>query len=340
MFGPTLATYVGHGARIEDGIALDFGDPHAEIVAAAAGNVIAPLASFALLRFTGADAGSFLHSQLTCDVKALADARASYGGYCTAQGRLLANFLLWREADGYAMLLSRDIAAAIQRRLQMYVLRAKVQISDVSAEYAMLGLAGPDAARALGQAGMAAGSPFELRTSDGPLVIALPDNRYLAFVRPDGLAEQWAALTGAVRPVGTPCWAWLDIVHGAPWLTKATQEQFVPQMINLELLGGVSFRKGCYPGQEVVARTQYRGKTTRRMHLASVSDEPQAGAALYADALGDQACGTVVNAAQAPDGGWDLLAVLHPDATRGAIHMGAPDGATLALRELPYPIPA
>jgi len=154
------------------------------------------------------------------------------------------------------------------------------------------------------------------------------------------LAERWAALTTMLRPVGEPCWAWLEIVHGAPWITKATQEQFVPQMINLELLGGVSFHKGCYPGQEIVARTQYRSKTTRRMHLARVSVEPPAGAALYADALGDQACGTVVNAAPAPDGGWDLLAVLHPDATQSAIHLATRQGAMLTLREPPYPIPA
>ncbi len=319
---------------------LDFGDPRAELAAAAAGNVIAPLASLALLRFTGADAGPFLHSQLTCDVKALPTARAGYGGYCTAQGRLLANFLLWRDADGYAMLLMRDIAAAIQRRLQMYVLRAKVQISDAGGEYALLGLAGSEAARALRQAGLAAGDTFEVHTTDGTGIITLPGERHLAFVPSSALAERWAALTPALRPVGEPCWTWLDIIHGTPWITKATQEQFVPQMINLDLLGGVSFRKGCYPGQEVVARTQYRGKATRRMHLAHVSDEPQAGAALYADALGNQACGAVVNAAPAPDGGWDMLAVLHPDAPQGAIHLGALDGAPLRLRALPYPIPA
>ncbi|HEY9397745.1 MAG TPA: folate-binding protein, partial [Burkholderiales bacterium] len=106
--------------------------------------------------------------------------------------------------------------------------------------------------------------------------------------------------------------------------------------VNLELIGGVNFQKGCYPGQEVVARTQYRAKTRRRMHLAHVAVEAKPGMALYAASLGDQASGTVVSASPAPEGGWDVLLVLHPEALAATIQLGALTGPTLSLRDLPY----
>ncbi|MFO7190605.1 MAG: folate-binding protein YgfZ [Pseudomonadota bacterium] len=338
MSFPSLPAFAA--ARFVDGQVADFGDPAAELRAASHDSIIAPLSQFGVLRFSGADAGFFLHGQFSCDVKALVADKTTPGGYCTAQGRLLANFLLWRDADAFHILLARDILPAIYRRLQLYVLRAKVKIEDVSDHYAICGVAGPRAAEALRQAGLApADTPYGCVTDETAVCLALPGGRHLALIRTARFEQCWTALTQILKPVGQPCWAWLDVVNGLPWITAATQDQFVPQMVNLEALGGVSFQKGCYPGQEVVARTQYRATTRRRMYRAHVDAEARAGMALYADTLGEQSCGTVVNTAPAPEGGTELLAVLHPDAMAAtAIRLGAPDGPALALRELPYSV--
>jgi len=326
-------------ARFAGDLVVDFGDAAAELRATAVERVVAPLTQLTVLRFSGADAENFLQGQLTCDVAALRPGRATPGGYCTAQGRLLATFLLWREAEGYAMLLARDIAEAVQRRLQMYVLRAKVTIENAGAQWIALGLSGPQAAEALADPGFApAASDYAFGKAEGYALLTLPRGRYIALAVTDALEALWPGLTSSFKPVGTPCWQWLDIAHGLPWITAATQDKFVPQMVNLELIGGVNFQKGCYPGQEVVARTQYRARTHRRMHRAHVDAEAQAGMELYAASLGDQVCGAVVNAAPAPEGGCELLAVLHPEALNGTIHLASPDGAVLSLRELPYTI--
>jgi folate-binding protein YgfZ len=141
--------------------------------------------------------------------------------------------------------------------------------------------------------------------------------------------------------VGTPCWEWLEIRNGIPLLTPATQEQFVPQMANMEIIGAVNFQKGCYPGQEIVARTQYLGQSKRRMALAHVEAErpPQPGDELYASAVDAQPIGMVVNAQAAPDGGYDLLAVLQTaNISEGAVHLKSADGPPLGIQPLPYAV--
>ena len=146
-------------------------------------------------------------------------------------------------------------------------------------------------------------------------------------------------LVAELKPVGTPCWEWLDIRAGIPWITAATQEQFIPQMANLELIGGVNFKKGCYPGQEIVARTQYLGKVKRRMFLANVNAAalPIAGDPLFSTDPAAQESGMIVNAQSAPDGGYDVLAVLQTSSVEaGAVHLKAPDGPPLQFLALPY----
>ena len=323
--------------HITDDFVAHFGDAPTELQATAAESVIAPLSQFRVLRFSGDDAENFLQGQLTCDVKGLRALHATPGGYCTAQGRLLATFLLWREPDAFGMLIRDDIAAAVQRRLQMYVLRAKVKIADESAQRAVLGLSGSHAGAGLTRADIAPpGAPFAMTSAGDRMAIALPGGRYLVSIAAEELERAWSSFAATLKPVGSSCWDWLDVINGMPWITAATQEQFVPQMVNLEIIGGVNFQKGCYPGQEVVARTQYRAKTRRRMHLAHVAVEAKPGMELYAASLGDQASGTVVSAAPAPEGGWDVLAVLHPEALAAPIQLGALGGPALSLRDLPY----
>jgi hypothetical protein len=335
-------------ARIENGTVRDFGDPRAELETTAAGSILADLSHLAVLGFGGADARTFLHAQLTCDVETLPEDAATFGAYCTPKGRALANFLLWHEPDGFRMLLPRTLLAAIRKRLQTYVLRGKVEIRDGSNDRVVLGASGPAAPHALGSVvdGLPA-APLRLARRERCTAIALPGaQRFLLVVPlvvPLALAPQlWDRLSEQLRPVGTPCWEWLEITNGLPWISPATHDAFIPQMANLELIGGVSFRKGCYPGQEIVARTQHLGRAKRRLFLAHVNSDasPAPGLALYSDDLEEQSAGTIVNAAPAPGGGFDVLAVVQTaSAAHANVRLGSPSGASLRFRPLPYPLP-
>jgi len=331
------------GASIDNGIAMDFGDAGAELQAAYSGSVLADVSHLAVLDFSGDDSQSFLQGQVTCDVNSLAIGSSTYGGYCSANGRLLTDFLLWRRPTGYRMVLAGSIAGYARKRLLQYVLRAKVKIADPSDELVLLGAAGNAASAALDA--VFGEIPREVHRvqqgEHGASVITLSAARFLIVATPAHALRIQAGLTGALRPVGAPCWEWLDIRSGFPWITERTQEQFVPQMVNLELVGGVSFQKGCYPGQEIVARTQYRGKLKRRMFLANVAAEPSpaAGDELFSDDLPDQACGMVINAQRSPLGGYDLLAVVPIESRASStVHMKSSDGPVLRFLDLPYPV--
>lgn len=335
------------GARIapDSNVAsrVDFGRSEVELRSAQSGSVIAPLTHLATLGFAGADADAFLQGQVSCDVQGLDSAHAALGCYCTPQGRMLANFVLWRDGNDLRMALSADIAGAIQKRLRMFVLRSKVEISMSDADPVLLGVAGPAGARALGAAiGAAPAEPMNLRGDDRATAIGLPGGRFLVAIRAPRASALWEELTATLEPVGTAAWQWLDIIAGMPLVTLPTQDQFVPQMANLELIGGISFQKGCYTGQEVIARAQHRGKVKRRLYLAHV-----AGAAAQAgDRVvgvggddGEPAGGMVVNAAPSPEGGSDVLAVLQSASLgAGTLRLHAADGPVLELRALPYGI--
>ncbi len=300
-------------------------------------------AGLGLIRVAGDDAATFLHSQLTNAVEDLSEGTARLAGYCSAKGRLQASFLMWRDADGIVLQLSADILPAIQKRLTMFVLRAKAKLADVSAAHQIVGVAGAGAAAALAKAGLPAPDvAWATASAGGATVIRLPDAagqpRWQVVL--DGAGAALTALAGGLPAAGPAVWEWLDIRAGLPRIVAATQEQFVPQMINFELLGGVNFRKGCYPGQEIVARSQYRGTLKRRMWLVHGEGEvPAAAAEVFRPDDPGQPCGMIVNAASAPQGGWDGLAELKIDAAGGALRLGSAEGPALAAGELPYDVP-
>ena len=317
------------GARVDAERVVDFGDPPAERLAAATASVLADLSPFSVLDISGADAPSFLQGQLTCDVTAIVPERASLGAYCSPKGRMLADFFLAQAGDDrFFMVLPRELAEPIRRRLQMFVLRSKVQIVDATPSLVLLGMSGPDARAAL-----------ESLHPVWRLVMEMPGRRFIAGIAAQEAPAAWKSLAALLRPVGTPCWEWLDIRNGIPIILKATQDTLVPQMANLELLGGVSFDKGCYTGQEVVARSQHLGRVKRRMFLAKLSGDaaPQAGDELYSDDLGNQASGLVVNAQLSPASGYDLLAVAQvASKEHSVVRHKSPSGPALQFMPMPY----
>ena len=301
-------------------------------LAAGSPDFVAMLDHLGSLRFSGDDAATFLQGQLSCDLTQVSVRSSSYGAYCTSKGRMLANFLLWRDEDGLAMALSRDIAEGVRKQLSKYVLRSKVSVVDASDTLVLAGAAGEQATRSFAHIfPELPRQPGEARSVPGVgAVIRLKDGRLFAALR--------RPFDARARLADARLWRWLDIRNGLPLITATTQDQFVPQMANLELIGGVSFEKGCYTGQEIVARAQHLGRVKRRMFLANVAAAAKAGDALYSDDLGAQASGTVVNAEPSPNGGHDLLGVVQTASReRSTVHLGSTNGP--ALRFLPFPTP-
>ncbi|WP_296753855.1 folate-binding protein [Thiobacillus sp.] len=329
------------GATIDGCTVLHYGDPAAERAAAANGTVVADLSQLGVMAFRGDDAATFLQNQLTNDVRVLHADAAQWSGYCSPKGRLLGNFLMWRQGEDFCLQLSGDILAGLLKRLSMFILRAKVQGRDASDESVRLVVAGPQAPDAV-RAAMGAIPEAAMRTvaTEAGTVVRVGEDKFVLSITPERAAGVWEGLRGSATPVGAPVWDWLRLNAGIPMIVAATQEQFVPQMVNLEAIGGVSFQKGCYPGQEIVARSQYLGKLKRRMFLAHVDAEAAAGDSLYSADLAGQTTGTVVNAAPAPAGGFDVLAVAQVEsANTHTLHLKAADGAALTLKPLPYALP-
>ncbi|MBI2508691.1 MAG: folate-binding protein YgfZ [Betaproteobacteria bacterium] len=306
--------------------------------------ILCELAPYGLIRFSGEEAETFLHNQLSCDVAALAPGRSTYGSYCTPKGRMLATFLLWRSQDDFFMQLPASLREPVQKKLSTFILRAKVKAVDASNDWAGFGIAGGDAVSLVRQVfGQAPQTAHEAANADGATIIRLPVNRLEIVVAKNQAPAILESLSGGAEKAKPDYWSWLDIRAGVPVIQPATQEEFVPQMVNLDAIGGLSLTKGCYPGQEIVARMHYRGTLKQRMYLVNVAatENPQPGDRLYSAAFGEQACGTVVNAARSPEGGYDALAVMQiASAGRGEVRWKSLEGPALKLLPLPYTIAA
>ena len=292
---------------------------------------IAPLTDWGLIRARGEDAASFLHTQLTNDFSTLGPNEARLAGYCSAKGRLLASFVAWSTGpDEVLLACHKSVLAPTLKRLSMFVLRAKCKLSDASSEVHLYGLAGEPAQQALGSLAV-----WGKRDVDGAQLIRLPD---AAGVSRALFATTAEPPSGPALPLDT--WRWLEVQSGIPVIEAATAEHFVPQMLNFELVGYVNFQKGCYPGQEIVARAQYRGTVKRRTFLFDVDAAALPGQEVFHSADPGQPAGQVANVAPRVAGtGSSALVELKLAALEGGeFHLGSPEGQTLAQRELPYAV--
>ncbi|MBN8508219.1 MAG: folate-binding protein YgfZ [Burkholderiales bacterium] len=311
-----------------------------------AGGALALAGEWGLIRALGADAATFLQGQLTNDVARLGPGAACLAGYCSAKGRLLASFVVVRPAaDEFLLACSADLLPATLKRLSMFVLRAKCRLSDASAERAPWGLAGATAADWLGGAMPAAA--WQVAAHGGGHAIRLPDAPVapVAPVAPDAPGVPrllWLAAPDAAPPplpaLSADAWAWLEVHSGIARIVGATVDQFVPQMVNFELTAGVDFHKGCYPGQEVVARSQYRGTLKRRMHLFTSSAPLAPGEEIFHSDDPGQPAGSVVLAASHAGRHAALVSLKTAALDHGTLQAGAGQ-AVLTPRPLPYAVP-
>ncbi len=323
--------------------ARDFGNLAGELTAARDGTVVVPILDDGLLLATGEDAVPFLHNLLTNDVTHLEADEVRFAGLCTAKGRLIASFEMWQEEGGIALLVAADILDAIQKKLSMYVLRSKVKLLRASDDTVLIGLAGPATEGLLAGLGAVLPAPRRTVAFTGGRAVRLDDRRVMLAVRADAAVNVWTALAGQSTPAGIAAWRWLEIQSGRPRVVAGNQEAFVPQMVNMEVpeVGGVSFKKGCYPGQEIVARTQYLGKVKRRMYRGRLPEALAAGTDVFTPEAGDQHCGALVSVAPSPEGGFESLFVVQSSgAEAGDVHAGSPAGPRIELLPLPYVLPA
>ena len=293
-------------------------------------NGIAPLPHLGVIRVEGDDAAKFLHGQLTQDFALLGMDQARLAAFLSAKGRMQASFIGFkRSATEVLLVCSRDLLPATLKRLSMFVLRAKAKLSDATDDFALRGLAG--------EAVPGGSQPAWTKSDAGAACVV---HLYPADGQPRAL---WVAPASEPAPAGpaldTALWLWSEVRSGVATLTTPVVEAFVPQMLNYESVGGVNFKKGCYPGQEVVARSQFRGTLKRRAYLAHAAAEVAVGAEVFSASDLEQPCGTVVQAAAAPGGGFDTIVSLQISAAQeGGLQVGAGAGVALTLLPLPYPL--
>lgn len=301
-----------------------------------------PLPDLGLIQVTGPDAASFLQTQLTNEVLKQPESQAAWNGYCQPKGRLLASFLVWKNGETVYLSLARELAAATAKRLGLYVLRAKAKVTDVSAGWRAFGCLEPLKSASFDQPPMRCESLTLAASEPGfrlSLPVALGAERRLIWTPETYAAQLEQELASRSEACAPNVWALSQIHAGIAHIEPATVEKFVPQMVNYELIGGVSFKKGCYPGQEVVARSQYLGKLKRRMFLGRIANTStliRAGVDVTSPGA-TEPVGMVVNAADNGLGGMDLLFETTLSAAHATLLV---DGQHISLLPLPYELPS
>jgi folate-binding protein YgfZ len=311
-----------------------------------AGCALMDLSHLGLIRVAGADALSFLQGQLTNDVREVSGTHTQLAGHCSPKGRMLASFRVLLLEDAFYLQLPRVALPTALRRLRMFVLRAKVTVEDASDALVCVGLAGVCAPVLLAEhLANLPDTDHGMTHSGGIAAIRIPgpSPRFEILAPAETVKPLWEALATQATPMDGAYWALLDIRAGIPTVYPETADAFVPQMTNMQLIDGVSFTKGCYTGQEVVARMQYLGKLKRRMYHAEVETvtAPKPGDELHAPgSTSEQASGRVVDARPSGDGRYELLAVVEVGAAEaGAVRLGA-DGPLLTFKAPPYGLPS
>lgn len=307
------------------------------------------LSHWGVVRVSGADSASFLHGQLTNDVAKLGADQARWAAYCSAQGRMSASLVVSKRGPEELWLACpAEVLAPTVKRLSMFVLRSKAKLVDASQELVAVGLVGSAAQAWLAaqaedlaalvapdtpawqQGALLGGALVRLPVAEGQL-------RWL-WIGPVDAAQ---TLPQSVPALALPLWQWLEVRSGVVPVLAATAGQFVPQMLNYELVGGVDFKKGCYPGQEIVARSHYLGKLKRRAFLVDAPAALEPGQEVYWSGDAGQPAGLVASSAPHPAGGWSAIVELKLGVLEsGTLHIGRPDGPALSVQPLPYPLPS
>ena len=302
-----------------------------------------------IMEVRGDDRLSYLQGQLTNDINAVSSSLSQLSALCTPKGRMRALFHIIQNTiqneNSLLLQLPYGLLADNIRRLKMFILMSKVELNDVSDDVIKIGLAGKNTEQVLHNAGFSIPEQTNMVTQHNDMLLLrlagdVPRFECLGYF--DAIQALWNSLTEQAELLSTQQWRLLDIIAGIPNDFPQTAESFIPQMVNLQFLNGVNFKKGCYTGQEVVARMQYLGKLKRRMYLASSQSEilPEPGASLYsASSSSSQGAGNIVDAQFSARGEVTLLAVITNDAVQKQdIFLDEAMQQPLTILDLPYSV--
>ncbi|MCW9047613.1 MAG: folate-binding protein YgfZ [Gammaproteobacteria bacterium] len=331
------------GAEFENNKVQSFGNPELEQRMLHTGLIICDLSHHGLISIDGEDATDFLQGQLTNDVRDVSLSHSQLSAYCTHKGRMLANFRLFKRAESYYIQLPEELLEPILKRINMFILMSKVCIKDSSNSLIKIGVSGPTANEKLAELI----PELPLNTDDstqvnGYTIIKCAGHiaRYEIYGELEAMKTLWEHLDVNAAPAGAGAWETLDILAGIPTITPETSEAFVPQMTNMHVINGVNFQKGCYTGQEVVARMQYLGKLKRRMFKIQIdtTDKVSAGDKLFCkDSKSGQGTGQIINAQIDANDETVALAVIDiTDAESGTLQLHDENGPSIKVLTLPY----
>jgi len=328
-----------NGAQIKNNNVVNFGQPEIESEATLNGNIITDLSQLAAIEVTGENAEEFLHGQFTSDIKSLSIDNFQFSAWCNAKGQVLTNFFIFRYKTGFLLLVPTNLREKFINRLKMFVLRSDVIVSNKSNDLIRIGIS------VNGRNDLINNIIKELPEHERSLIctetytcLRVKKTRLILIGETDAITKIWQQLTTSITPVGTHQWQLLDILAGLPWLNESCIDKFLPQYLNLDILDGVSYEKGCYPGQEVIARLRYRGKIKHRLFLASIQQEiaPLEGDNLYLSD-NDRNVGKIINVQPHPELGFVFLAVAELESVKeGNITLQNSLGNMLSFHSLPY----
>lgn len=301
----------------DDQSVASFGNPERERRVSTTGNVFCDLSHYGQIAAYGEDVTTFLQGQFSNDIQAVDPCHSQLSSYCNPKGRMIANFRVFKREETYYLSLPRTMIEPTLKRLRLYVLRSRVTLDNADTGLVHIGLSGPDAPDLLREAQGSTPPEIvdEVRTANGITTIRVMGihPRFELYGPLDAIHDVWNKLNVHSAPVGAACWDLLNVLAGIPVIHPQTSEAFVPQMANLDLIGGLNFQKGCYPGQEIVARMHYLGTLKRRMYLVHIDTNfAEKGSEILSSEDSDKGTGVgrLVEAYRHPDGGLVGLAVL------------------------------
>ena len=333
------------GAEIEDGKVISFGNIQREQRMALSGLIMTDLSHFGLISVYGDDASTFLQGQLTNDIRDVSETHSQLSAYCTSKGRMLSNFRIFKRNDTFYLRLPRTLLETTLNRIRMFILMAKVTMEDSSDSLVHFGVSGPNAEQHLSDIfSELPENNDDIKQNNGYTIIRIPGihPRFEIYGELIPMTELWSKLDVNTAPIGRGPWDRLGILAGIPVIYPETSEDFVPQMANMQFINGVNFQKGCYTGQEIVARMQYLGKLKRRMYLINIKtdDIVHPGTPLFSsDSSSGQGTGTIVEAQPDSEGATSALAVINiSDAETGKLRLYDENGPEISLQDLPYSV--
>lgn len=309
-------------------------------------SVLYDLSHHGLIKVHGDDAESFLQNQFTNDIRNVSETRHQTTAWCSPKGRIIATFTIFKQADSFYLSLSSDLTDHVIKKLQMYVMMSKVTLENASESIVHFGLAGQSSEELLNKAInskdniKAPTAPPRTATYQTLSILRMPGKapRFEIFGNIDDAKSLWESCAKGATQTNSDYWNYLNIVSGIPQISKASSETWIPQMVNFIAVDGVDFQKGCYPGQEVVARLNYLGKTKRRLYRVQINTNqlPAINDAIQSES--DNQAGKILNAAINPDGVVEALAVLKIAETEKPLMLADNHDATVTLLDLPYPV--